>query len=136
MSESKPHLLLKHHLKLLRLPVFLREYEKIAAKSSKEKGNFQSFLLELAELELIERERRGTERRIKEAGFPVIKTLDTFDFKAIPSINKRLVMELARCEYISKKENVIIIGNNGTGKTHIGISLGLLAFNSIFKWVF
>jgi DNA replication protein DnaC len=65
----------------------------------------------LAELELIERERRMVERRIKEARFPTVKSLDSFDFTAIPSLNKTLVLELARCEYIARRENVIAVGN-------------------------
>ena len=86
-----------------------------------------SFLLRLAELELIERERRMVERRIKEAKFPAVKSLDSFDFAAIPSLNKTLVLELARSEYVTRRENIIAVGNSGTGKTHIGLGLGLAA---------
>ena len=67
------------------------------------------------------------ERRIKEARFPTVKSLDSFDFTAIPSLNKTLVLELARCEYIARRENVIAVGNSGTGKTHISLGLGLAA---------
>ena len=56
-----------------------------------------------------------------------MKSLDTFDFPAIPSLNKALVMELARCEYIQRRENVIAVGNSGTGKTHMALGLGLAA---------
>ena len=84
-------------------------------------------LLRLAELELIDRERRMVERRIKAAHFPVIKSLDSFDFKVIPSLNKTLVLELARCAYIERRENLIALGNSGTGKTHIALGLGLAA---------
>ena len=59
--------------------------------------------------------------------FPAVKSLDTFDFLAIPSVNKALVMELARCEYIERRENVIAAGNSGTGKTHVALGLGLAA---------
>ena len=58
---------------------------------------------------------------------PAVKSLDTFDFMAIPSVNKALVMELARCEYVQRRENVIAIGNSGTGKTHVALGLGLAA---------
>ena len=54
-----------------------------------------------------------------------MKSLDTLDFPAIPSLNKALVMELARCEYIQRRENVIAVGNSGTGKTHVALGLGL-----------
>lgn len=78
----------------------------------------------LAELELLDRERRATERRIRQAKFDVVKSLDTFDFLAIPSLNKPLVLDLARCEFIERKENILALGNSGTGKTHIFV-LGL-----------
>jgi DNA replication protein DnaC len=77
--------------------------------------------------ELIERERRMVERRIKEARFPAVKSLDSFDFAAISSLNKTLVLELARSEYVTRRENIIAVGNSGTGKTHIGLGLGLAA---------
>src|SRR2546421_10021004 len=67
------------------------------------------------------------ERRIKEARFPTVKSLDSFEFAAIPSLNKTLVLELARCEYVARRENVIAVGNSGTGKTHIALGLGLAA---------
>ena len=66
-------------------------------------------------------------RRIKQARFPATKSLDSFEFKALPSLNKMLVMELARCEYINHNENIIAVGNSGTGKTHIALGLGLAA---------
>jgi DNA replication protein DnaC len=76
---------------------------------------------------LIDREQRMVERRIKEARFPAVKSLDSFEFPAIPSLNKTLVLELARCEYVARRENVIAVGNSGTGKTHIALGLGLAA---------
>ena len=67
------------------------------------------------------------DRRIKAARFPATKSLDTFDFLAIPSVNKHLVMQLARCEYVDRNENVIAVRNSGTGKTHVALRLGLAA---------
>ena len=126
MSDT-PQILLAHHLKALRLPTFLREYDKIAQQCAAEGVDHPRYLLRLAELELIERERRTVERRIKEARFATVKSLDSFDFTAIPSLNKTLVLELARCEYIARRENVIAVGNSGTGKSHIALGLGLAA---------
>ena len=122
-----PQVLLAHHLKTLKLPTFLREYDKIARQCASEGVDHVRYLLRLAELELIDRERRMVERRIKAARFPVVKSLDSFDFKVIPSLNKALVLELARCEYIERRENLIALGNSGTGKTHIALGLGLAA---------
>ncbi len=122
-----PQLLLAHHLNKLRLPTFLSEYDKIARQCAAENVDHTRYLLRLCELELIERERRMIERRIKAAKFSAVKSLDSFDFKAIPSLNKRLVTDLARCEYIDRKENIIALGPSGTGKTHIALGLGLAA---------
>ena len=115
-----PQVLLQHHLKKLRLPTF-------AQQCAAEKKDHVQYLLRLCELELIERERRMIERRIKAAKFPATKSLDSFDFKAIPSLNKPLVLELARCEYIDKYQNIIALGPSGTGKTHVAPGLGLAA---------
>ena len=95
-----PQLLLAHHLKALKLPTFLREYDKLARQCAADGLDHIRFLLRLAELELIDRERRMVERRIKEAKFPAVKSLDSFDFAAIASLNKTLVLELARSEYV------------------------------------
>ena len=124
---GKPTLLLEHHLKELKLPSFLREYGKMAAQCAAEGVDHPSYLLRLAELELIDRQQRMVERRIRAARFPAVKSLDTFDFTAIPSMNKALVMELARSEYIERRDNVIAVGNSGTGKTHVALGLGLAA---------
>ena len=70
---------------------------------------------------------RMVQRRIRAVRFRAVKSLDTFDFTAIPSVDKALVMELARCEYIQHRDNVIAIGNSGTGKTHVALGLGLAA---------
>jgi len=126
MSEA-PQLLLDHHLKTLKLPTFLREYSKVARQCAAEGLDHVQFLARLVELELIDRERRMVERRIKDAKFPATKSLDSFDFKAIPSLNKIQVLELARCEWIERRENVIALGPSGTGKTHIALGLGLAA---------
>jgi DNA replication protein DnaC len=122
-----PQVLLDHHLKTLRLPTMLREYDKVAQQCATEAVDYPRFLLRLVELELLDRERRAVERRIKAARFDVVKTLDTFNFLAIPSLNKQLVLELARCDYIDRRENVLALGNSGTGKTHIALALGLAA---------
>lgn len=126
MTDS-PQVLLQHHLKKLRLPTFQSEYPKLARQCAAENKDHVQYLLRLCELELIERERRMIERRIKAAKFPATKSLDSFDFKTIPSVNKVLTMELARCEYVGKRQNIIALGPSGTGKTHVALGLGLAA---------
>ena len=118
-----PQVLLAHHLKALKLPTFLREYAKVAAECAKDRADHPKFLLRLAELELLDRERRLVERRIRAAHFPAVKSLDTFDFTAIPSLNKMLVLDLARCDYINARDNIIALGNSGTGKTQVSIAM-------------
>ena len=122
-----PQVLLGHHLKALKLPTFLRDYDKLARRCAAEGVDHTGYLLRLCELELIDRERRLVERRIRHARFPTTKSLDGFDFAAIPSLNKLLVLELARCEYIERRENVVALGPSGTGKTHLALGLGLAA---------
>ena len=126
MNEA-PKILLAHQLKVLKLPTFLREYEKLARQCAAEGLDLVQFLARLVELVLIDRERRLIERRIKAAGFPAVKSLDSFDFKAIAKLNKMQVLELARCEWIERRENVIALGPSGTGKTHVALGLGLHA---------
>ncbi len=101
---------------------------RLRARGAAEGLDHVQFLARLVELELIDRERRMIERRIKAAKFPATKSLDSFDFKAIPKLNKMQVLELARCEWTLRRENVIMpeaclrhdaLGPSGTGKTHI-----------------
>ena len=126
---SKSTVLLEHHLKALKLPTMLREYTKIARRCAQQNVGHVGFLLELVELELLERERRAAERRLKAAKFPSPKTLEGFDFTAQPSINKALVTELMRCVYLDHRENILLVGCPGTGKTHVATALGMEACN-------
>jgi len=126
-KETKSTVLLGHHLKALKLPTMLAECEKVASRCAADNVDHLGFLLQLCELELIDRERRAAERRLKAAKFPTHKTLESFDFTAQPSINKVLVTELLRGEYIDKRENILLVGSSGTGKTHLATALGIAA---------
>lgn len=126
-TETKSTVLLQHHLKALKLPTIHSECEKVAQRCATENVDHLGFLLQLCELELIDRERRAAERRLKAAQFPNLKTLDTFDFKSQPSLNKLLVTELLRGEYLDQRENILLVGNSGTGKTHVATALGIAA---------
>jgi DNA replication protein DnaC len=127
MSKTKCAVLVKHHLKALKLPEMCEECEKVASQAANENLDHLAYLQRLCELELIERERRAAERRLKAARVPQTKTLDEFDFAQQPSINKPLVLELAKWQYIDERENVLLIGSSGVGKTHLAIALGLAA---------
>jgi DNA replication protein DnaC len=124
-TETKSVVLLQHHLKTLKLPTILAECQKIASRCATDNVDHLGFLLQLCELELIDREKRAAERRLKAARFPTYKTLDNFDFTAQPSVNKALVGELLRCAWIDQRENVLLVGNPGTGKTHLATALAV-----------
>jgi DNA replication protein DnaC len=126
-DRDKSTLLLEHYLKKLKLPTILREYAQVAAICRKDRSDYPTFLLRLAERELLDREKRAAERRIKDANFPVIKTIDTYQFQAQPSVNEQLVRELLGGEYVDKRENVLLIGNPGTGKTHLACAMAFSA---------
>jgi DNA replication protein DnaC len=125
--SSKSTVLLEHHLKALKLPTMLREYPSIASVCAKDRADYPTYLLRLCERELLDRERRAAERRVKNARFPVIKTLETFNFKRLPSINETLIRELLTGEYLDRRENILLVGNSGTGKTHLATALAFAA---------
>ena len=126
-DKSKPTVLLEYYLKKLKLPTMLREYAPMSKVCRDERSDFPTYLLRLVEREILDREKRSAERRIREAKFPVVKTIDTFDFKAQPSVNEQLIRELLRCEYVDKRENILLLGNSGTGKTHLASALAFAA---------
>jgi len=120
-------MLMKTNLKLLRLPTIAAEWEKLGREATTRNETYEQYLLKLTELELSARQSKALQTRIKQASFPIIKDFDTFDFAAIPGINKQKVLELARCEWIEKCFNLCLLGNSGTGKTHLATALGLAA---------
>ncbi|MFZ1127485.1 IS21-like element helper ATPase IstB [Methanoregula sp.] len=113
----------------LKLPL-LAGFEQHISKEDDFTGN----LLHLLQLEVLDKERRGIERRTKTAGFPYIRVLDAFEFatKHLPKLNRDQVYQLAECRYITEKRNVIAVGNSGTGKTFLAIALGLEAIRRGF----
>jgi DNA replication protein DnaC len=126
MANNNNHLL-RANLKQLRLPAMLAEFEKLAREAAAANESFEQYLLRLTELEVTARASNAVQTRIRAADFPVHKELDTFDFTALPHVNKPKVLELARGEWIEQKTNVCLIGSTGTGKTHLAIALGLAA---------
>ncbi|MDA0988053.1 MAG: IS21-like element helper ATPase IstB [Chloroflexi bacterium] len=120
-------MLIQHLLKRLRLPTMGHQYRKLAQEAAAENKPYEDFLLRLLEMEVTHREENTQKRLIDQARFPYLRTLDQFDFSAMPSVNKAKVLELAKGEYLAKRENVAMMGNMGTGKTHVAISLGLMA---------
>ncbi len=120
-------LLLETYLKQLRLPGILRSYQQFAEDAAQANQPYERYLLALAQLEIAQRDQHRQTRRTVAARFPLLKELADFDFSAIPSLNKQQVLELAQGEYIARAEPILLIGNPGLGKTHIGIALALAA---------
>jgi DNA replication protein DnaC len=119
--------LLEEYLKRLKLPTMAREYPKVAKEAAVGSKSYEEFLLVLVEQEALTREQNAIKRSIKKAGFPRIKTIDEFNFTAVPGLKKQKVLQLGKGNYVEERENVVLVGNNGTGKTHLAISLGVEA---------
>jgi DNA replication protein DnaC len=124
---SAQAVLLEHHLRRLRLPVVLAAYPRAAQEAAQAGLSYEQFLLTLVEQELAQRDENMQRRRISAAHFPALKTLDQYDFSLLPALNKHLVLELAQGHYIAAKENILCVGQIGTGKTHIATALGIAA---------
>ena len=120
-------LLIRSYLKRLRLPVVAQDFARLAEEAAGSNQTYQDYLLALLEGEVNQREENAQRLRLSKARFPVTKTLDAFDFSAIPNLNQAKVLELSRGTDIERRENVIFIGSYGTGKTHLAISLGVCA---------
>ncbi len=118
---------LESYLKKLYLSTFLRHHETYAAEAAQSQQSYGRFLLALAEQEVLEREARRRQRRLKEAKIPVVKDLASFDFDVIPQLNHQKIRQLLSGEYMEKAEPVILIGNPGLGKTHVATALAVAA---------
>lgn len=131
----KTNLLLKDYFKRLKLPTMAAIYEKLAREAQEKNLSYEDYLLALVEQETIVREENALKRRIKRAKFPYLKTLDSFDFSCC-RIDKQKVIQLAGAEYLDRKENIIFLGGQGLGKTHLAISLGIEACKKGYKVIF
>jgi DNA replication protein DnaC len=135
MSEKTPEkpksdpqvMLVKANLKQLRLPTMHAEFETLAREAASGNESYEQYLLRLTELEVTNRAANTLQARIKQADFPTIKDFDTYDFSALPTLNKPKMLELARGEWIDQHMNAVFVGQPGTGKTHLAVSLGLAA---------
>lgn len=121
------------YLKALRLPAMAQHLASTLRETEVAGHNPLEFLRALLEAELGQRKANQTRRLIQQAKFPYAKSLDEFDFTAVPSLNKAKVLGLARCEFIVAHQSVILMGNAGTGKTHLAIALGREACRHGYK---
>jgi DNA replication protein DnaC len=120
-------LLLQTHCKRLKLPTVARHYRKFAQEAAQANQPYEQYLLALLEQEALQREANQERRRLQAAHFPIVRTFDTFDFAAVPTLNKAKILELARGEYLTQRENILFVGEIGTGKTHLATALALAA---------
>ncbi len=119
--------LLNSYLKQLKMPTIAKSYPQLSREASEAGKSHEEFLLAVLEAEIGQREVSRQKLRLATARFPILKTLESFQFEAVPSLNKTTVLELARGSYISSKENLILIGGTGAGKTHLATALGVAA---------
>lgn len=126
-------MMLKDNLKTLYLSTMASNIE-AQLRQAKESGiGYGEFLLELTEVEIQTRTANRLKRRLKEAKFPLMKPLDTFDLDAVPDLDRRLLRELTACEFIQERRNIIFLGRSGTGKTHMATALGIEACRKSLK---
>ena len=107
----------------MKLPT-LTSYEELLRQAQQDGWGYEQFLCEVLQKEVAQRIENQQNRRIKAARFPLVKSLDQFQFDNLPSVPEALVWQLATGEFVDRQENVIMIGNPGTGKTHLSIGLG------------
>ena len=130
---SKDRLLLNSYLKALKLPTIRAEYITIARKCSQENSAYEDFLQQLAELEVQHRTAAAIERRLKQACFPMVKEMSNYKFADVPKLNKKYVLDLARCQFVDKRANLVLTGPPGVGKTHLAIAFGREACRRGYK---
>jgi DNA replication protein DnaC len=118
---------LMDNLKLLRLTHMAKELKGVMRQARESGLDYAEFLLNLTEHELRIRSDNRLKRRIREAKFPLIKTMEGFDYESAPELDKRLIRQLCTGQYVKEHRNVIFIGKSGTGKTHLATALGLEA---------
>jgi len=116
-----PHLL--NDLKELKLPAVSAHWQRVASEAVRKRQSGPEYLAELAHLEVTSRRERRIERLLKDSRVPVMKTLDSFDFGSQPALDRDVVLDLFRCDFVGTRSNVVLVGEVGTGKTHLGIAL-------------
>ena len=120
------------YCKVFKLPAILQNYHSLAEQAAKEELSYSRYLSNLLECEAKQRAQRARETLFKTAGFPVLKTLENFDYKS-SSLNQSQMNELGSLGFIDRCENILLLGPSGVGKTHLAIALGYLATQSRIK---
>jgi len=129
-------ILLEDVLRRLKLPAVAREYREHARQAREGGESYEGFLLALASLELDQRQSNQVQRRLNEARFPVLKTLEKTDLNKWPGLDATQIREYMDCHYITRRENIVILGKHGTGKTHAATMLGVEACRRGYRVLF
>ncbi len=127
---------IEEYAKALKLPSFCASYKGLVRQATDGGWDYEDFLTELLDTELRSREERTAKRRLKEARFPEIKTIEQLDYEALRGVSRQKIAELSRCEFLTESRDCIIAGPVGTGKTHIAISIGVEAARRRYKVAF
>jgi len=136
MSNAARQAVIEEHLKTLKLPGFAREYAARARQARDGSWDYEDFLRELLEAEVVSRRERCAARRLKAAQFPDHKTLEQIDWQVLKGVSKPKLAELASCEYLDRAEDVVLAGPIGTGKTHLAIALAIEATRRRYRVLF
>ena len=136
MSEAAREAVIQEHCRELKLPAVLREYPAVARQARDRGAAYEGFLADLLEAEVCARRDGASARRLREAHFPDVKTLDQLDWEALKGISRPKLRELASCAYIDRGEDVVLAGPIGTGKTHVAIALGVEAARRRYRVAF
>ncbi|WP_425413476.1 ATP-binding protein [Nonomuraea maritima] len=124
MTEQAAQASIDQACRMLRLPSIRAQFPDLAEAAARDQMSYLGFLAELLMAECDDRARRRSERRIKAAQFPRDKSLRAFDFEANPNIDPATIHTLATCEWVKKGQPLCLIGDSGTGKSHLLIALG------------
>lgn len=136
MESAAVNILLESGLKRLKLPTFLKEFSSCARQARENGESYPSYLLDLTTRELESREANQLRRRLQEARFPYLKTLEQTNLNQWPSLGPMEIREYAEGDWIRRRDNIVLIGKHGTGKTHAAIALGVEACRRGFRVLF
>ncbi|MBA3007777.1 MAG: IS21-like element helper ATPase IstB [Proteobacteria bacterium] len=133
MNKTATFVELRENLKSLMLSTMARGLEGHLRQAKEHGPGYDEFLLDLTVAEIMARTENRLSRRVREAKFPLVKTMEGFDFDLTPDLDIRLVRELSGCDYVKERRNIIFLGRSGTGKTHLATALGVEACKNNYR---